>query len=125
MMSMRNVLLCLLVALSPVTMAVAAVNINIDIGVPPPVPRYEVVPPPRPGYVWAPGYWRWEGRRHVWVAGNWMGARPGYYWVPPRWDPRDGRHHFESGRWERNAERGEREREGKGRGWAKGQERGR
>ena len=112
MMSMRKVLLCLLIALSPVTTAVAAVNINIDIGVP-------------PGYVWAPGYWRWEGRRHVWVGGHWMGARPGYYWVPPRWDPRDGRHHFEPGRWARSPERGEREREGNGKGWAKGQERGR
>jgi hypothetical protein len=30
---------------------------QIDITVAPPEPRAEVVPGPRAGYVWAPGYW--------------------------------------------------------------------
>ncbi len=125
-MFMRNVLLCALLALGLVAMpAVAQININIDLGVAPPAPRYEVVPAPRYGYAWAPGFWRWEGRRHVWEQGRWIEARPGFFWVADRWETRDGRHHFESGRWERVSERGEREHEGRGngKGWAKGHDR--
>lgn len=129
-MSMRNVLLCSLLVLSAVAMPAAAqININIDLGLAPPAPRYEVIPAPRSGYAWAPGYWQWEGQRHVWAPGRWQAARPGSYWVADRWQARDGRHHFEPGRWERVSERGERDRNskgkgnGKGKGWAKGHDR--
>jgi hypothetical protein len=125
-MSMRNVLLCALIALGSVTApAVAAVNINIDLGVAPPAPRYEVVPAPRSGYTWAPGYWSWEGQRHNWAPGRWIEARPGSYWVADRWEPRDGRHHFKPGRWEGGSGRGEPGHKGKGngKGWAKGHDR--
>jgi hypothetical protein len=80
----------------------ARVDVSIGINVPPPAPRVEVLPPPRVGFVWAPGYWRWHHDRHVWVNGHWIKARPGYRWVPERWDHRDNRHHFNSGRWERD-----------------------
>src|SRR5258708_29078507 len=58
----------------------AQVGIGFSIGVAPPPPRYEVVPAPREGYYWAPGYWRWgEPRRSpVWVEGSWGAARPGH-----------------------------------------------
>lgn len=122
-MSMRNVLLCALIALSPVAMpAIAQININIGIGVSPPAPRYEVVPAPRVGYAWAPGYWQWEGQRHLWKQGRWIEARPGSYWVADRWQARDGRHHFEPGRWEREHE-GKGKGKGNGKGWAKGHDR--
>jgi hypothetical protein len=74
---------------------------EIIVTVPPPPPRAERVPAPRHGYIWAPGYWRWDGHHHVWVAGRWEKERPGYHWAAPRWEERDGRHHFEGGRWER------------------------
>ena len=90
--------------------SLAAVNIGVEIGVPPPAARIEVVPSPHPGFVWAPGYWRWDGNRHVWVEGYWLQSRPGYYWVPERWVRRGERHRFEPGRWERE-ERRERRRE--------------
>lgn len=32
----------------------------------------EAVPPPRPGHIWAPGRWVWNGRNHVWLAGHWL-----------------------------------------------------
>ena len=87
----------------------AQVSLSVNIGVPPPPPRVEVVPPPRVGYVWAPGYWRWEGRRHVWVGGRWVRARPGEIWVAERW-VQEGRHwHMEPGHWEKER-RHERER---------------
>ena len=97
---MRNVLLCAVLGLAPVALpALAAVNINIDIDVAPPAPRYEAVPAPRSGYVWAPGYWQWDGQRHVWARGRWVEARPGAEWVADRWEPRDGRHYYEPGHW--------------------------
>ena len=114
-MSIRNVLLCGLMALGSIAMpALAQININIDIGVAPPAPRYEVVPAPRSGYIWAPGYWQWEGQRHVWAAGRWQEARPGSYWVADSWEPNNGRHHFRPGRWERGD--GRHDDKGKGKG---------
>jgi len=56
--------------------------------------------PPRPGFVWAPGYYRWDGHRHVWVDGHFMRERRGSHWVPEHWDERHGRYHFEPGHWE-------------------------
>jgi hypothetical protein len=62
-----------------------AVPVNVDIRVGPPVARVEVVPAPRRGYVWAPGYWDWRGRRHVWIGGTWVRERPGYVYAAPVW----------------------------------------
>lgn len=63
--------------------------------------RAEVVPAPRREYVWAPGYWNWEGRHHVWHRGTWVRARPGYVYAAPTWAERDGRWEFHQGRWAR------------------------
>ena len=129
-MSMRNVLLCALIALGPVAMpAVAQININIELGVAPPAPRYEVVPAPRSGYTWAPGYWQWENERHVWAPGRWIQARPGSYWVADRWDARDSRYHYQPGHWDQRAKPKKVKHDHKGRGddhgkgWAKGHDR--
>ena len=106
-MSMRNILSWLSLVSSAVAMpAVAQVHVipptppGVIILVAPPAPYVEVVPGPRPGYVWAPGYWQWEGQRHVWVHGRHVAARPGHYWVADGWQARDGRHQFTPGRWE-------------------------
>jgi hypothetical protein len=73
---------------------------GIEIAVAPPPPRVVVVPPPRPGFVWAPGYYRWDGHRHVWVDGHFIRERRGSHWVPERWDEHHGRYHFVPGHWE-------------------------
>lgn len=65
----------------------ARIGVGISIGVPPPPPRVEVLPPPRAGYVWAPGHWRWIRGEHVWITGHWVVARPGFRWVPAHWRP--------------------------------------
>ena len=75
--------------------------VGIDINIAPPAPRVIEAPPPRPGFVWAPGYYRWDGHRHVWVDGHFMRERHGSHWVPEHWDERHGRYHFEPGHWER------------------------
>jgi hypothetical protein len=82
---------------TPIT-SVAAVDIQLNFG--PPSVRYEVVPAPRRGYVWAPGYWDWRGHHHVWVSGSWVRERPGYAYQPNRWIERDGRWNLERGRWD-------------------------
>jgi WXXGXW repeat (2 copies) len=86
--------------------ASAVVNFSIGIDVAPPPRQVEVIPPPRAGFVWAPGYWAWQGNRHTWVAGRWIESRPGYYWIPERWEEHAeerGHHwHFEPGHWEKN-----------------------
>jgi hypothetical protein len=74
---------------------------GIEINIAPPAPRVVEVPPPRPGFVWAPGYYRWDGHQHVWIDGHFMRERRGSHWVPEHWDERHGRYHFEPGHWER------------------------
>ncbi|MEK7230846.1 MAG: YXWGXW repeat-containing protein [Pseudomonadota bacterium] len=99
--------------------------VHIDLGVAPPAPRYEEVPAPRSGYAWAPGYWRWEGQRHVWAPGRWLEASPGSYWVADRWEPKNGRHYYEPGHWKQGAKHKKVKHEGNenGKGWAKGHDR--
>lgn len=64
--------------------ASARVALGVSIDVAPPVAQVERVAI-RPGFEWAPGYWRWNGARHIWVGGVWMRARSGHRFVPARW----------------------------------------
>jgi hypothetical protein len=73
----------------------------VAVDVRPPPPRVVVVPEPRRGYVWVPGYWRWSGREHVWVEGHFVRERRGWHWVPAHWDERGGRWFFSPGVWVR------------------------
>ena len=82
------------------TIASAGVAIDIDLA-PPPV-RVETVPPPRAGFVLAPGYWDYRGHDHVWVRGRWVAERHGYHWVPDRWDHGPNGWSHVAGRWDRN-----------------------
>ena len=77
------------------------VDVGIDIA--PPAPREERIVVRR-GYVWTPGYYRWnEGvRQHEWVAGTYVAERPGYVWRPHRWERGpEGHWHFIEGGWDR------------------------
>src|SRR5947208_12078075 len=41
---------------------------------------------PGPGYVWVPGYQRWDGRSYAWVPGQWQRPpRANARWMPHRW----------------------------------------
>jgi WXXGXW repeat (2 copies) len=80
----------------------SAAVVGVDIEVAPPAPRVVAVPPPRPGYVWAPGYYRWDGHRHVWVDGRFIRERRGFHWVPEHWAEHHRRYHFEPGHWDRD-----------------------
>ena len=105
-MSLRNVWIAALIA-SPLTIALppqtahAQAAFNLRIGTPPPPPRVVVQPRARRGYVWAPGYWKWNGRRHVWVDGGYIRERRGYRYVAPGWDQDRDAYKFRRGHWER------------------------
>jgi len=101
-MNQRKLLLAAL-AVSSIGLAPlpAAAELSVFLDVAPPAPRYEVVPAPRAGYVWQPGFWEWRGDRHVWRKGYWVRERPGYFWHPSRWEHRDGRWVLERGGWHR------------------------
>ena len=58
-----------------------------------------VVPAPRSGFVWIPGFWDWRYNRHHWVAGHWVRHRPGYVYEPTRWHHRDGRYYYHRAGW--------------------------
>ncbi|HUQ27248.1 MAG TPA: YXWGXW repeat-containing protein [Usitatibacter sp.] len=81
--------------------ALARSDVYVSIGPPPPL-RYEVVPAPRAGWVWAPGYWEWRHHRHVWVAGHWTRYRPGYVYAPARWVQRESRWYYSAPAWNRH-----------------------
>jgi hypothetical protein len=98
----------------------ASADVGIFLDTAPPAPRYEVVPAPRAGYVWQPGYYDYRHGHHVWTKGMWVRERRGYYWHPSRWEQRDGRWTLERGKWDRerwaenryNNPRGDRDRDG-------------
>jgi len=66
----------------------------------PPAPQVEVVPvSPGPYYVWAPGYWGWNGG-WVWIGGQWIvRPRPGAIWVGGHWGRRGHGYVWIGGRW--------------------------
>lgn len=78
----------------------AQAEVFVRIGPPPPRP-VEVIPVrPHPGWVWVPGYHRWDGRAYVWVPGYYVAPpRPRAYWVPGRWVPRRGGWMWVEGHW--------------------------
>ena len=63
----------------------AQVSLDVVIRTPPPPMPVVVVPAPRAGFVWAPGYWSWDGHRHAWHDGHWEAERPDERYVAARW----------------------------------------
>jgi hypothetical protein len=66
---------------------------------PPPVELVEVEPAPRPGYIWARGYWHWNGHQYVAAHGHWEAVRPGYHYVHPHYVQRSDGWHLSVGVW--------------------------
>lgn len=66
---------------------------------PPPERVIEVEPAPRPGYIWARGYWHWDGGRYVPVHGHWETERPGYRYEHPHWERGSDGWHWHAGVW--------------------------
>lgn len=55
---------------------------------------------PRPGMVWAAGYYTWYQGRYLWVPGRWVvQPRPGAVRVPPSWHRDRSGYAFVEGHW--------------------------
>ena len=94
--------------------ALAQVNININIGEAPPPLRAELVPAPRNGYLWVPGFWNWDGSRHVWSGGHWERARASYTYVAPTWRQEGEGWRLDRGGWKRGKNKHHHDDEGAG-----------
>jgi hypothetical protein len=90
--------------------ASAQVRINIFVNEAPPAPRYEVVPAPRRGYAWTPGYWNWNGQRHVWQQGQWVRARAGQQYQRTEWYRENDGWRLRKGGWKEEKKRAKQER---------------
>lgn len=88
-------------SIAAVPLAAVAAPAYVSIDVAPPPPRVEVVPAPRRGYLWTPGYWDYRSRRHVWVNGTYVRERRGYVYAQPAWVQRGGHYELDRGRWAR------------------------
>ena len=71
----------------------------LAIRIAPPAPRHEFIPAARHGYEWAPGFWNWNGRKHVWTKGHWERARAGYAFHPVAWEQANGSWRLNRGGW--------------------------
>lgn len=98
---MRKLILGSIIAATFAVAMPAAAAVYIDVA-PPPL-RYEVVPAPRAGWVWAPGFWEWRHGRHLWVPGHWVRERVGFVYAPARWVAYGPRWVFVRGGWHRAA----------------------
>lgn len=82
--------------------AVSQARVDVDINLGPPAPIVEAPPPPpQVGYVWAPGFHRWDGGRYVWVPGHYMEPRRGYHWAPDHYVQRGPHYRYVPGHWVR------------------------
>lgn len=66
---------------------------------PPPTVIVEEEPQHRPGYVWARGYWHWNGREYIAVHGHWEAERQGYHYVHPHYVQHNDGWHLNVGVW--------------------------
>jgi hypothetical protein len=97
-MPLRNRILVAALAVGAVILP-AASDAAVYVDIAPPAPQVEVVPAARVGYVWAPGYYRWNGHHHVWVGGRYIHERHGYRYAPSAWEQRNGHWYFQEGGW--------------------------
>jgi hypothetical protein len=70
------------------------------VGTAPPEPRIEHEPPHRDGYVWAPGYWDWNGHAFRWESGTWVPERRRGHWVADHWEQDGSQWHHVRGHWQ-------------------------
>ncbi len=118
-MKLRKTVLAAICVDSLVGMGVpltAHAELEIYFNVEPPPPRYEMVPEPRPGFVWHSGYWDLYDNRHVWRPGHWERYRRGYHLEQPAWVRNGERWELRRGHWAR----GDRDGDGVPNRWDRG-----
>ncbi len=81
--------------------ALPAAAAEVVVRIAPPRPVHErAIAAPGPGYVWTPGYHRWDGHAYVWVPGTWVRPpHPHAHWTAGHWVHRRDGYVFVEGRW--------------------------
>jgi hypothetical protein len=82
------------------TAAQAEHSIDVQIGVAPPAERVEVVPAPRPGYIYERGHYAWDGNRYVWTEGEFIREREGHHYHPYVLEKHGEGWHYRAGHWD-------------------------
>ncbi len=95
----QNLIAAALVAAGLAAPGISQARAAVYVNVAPPAPVVEAVPAPRAGYVWAPGYHRWNGHRYVWTHGYWVREHPGRHWVAHHWERHGDRWVLRDGYW--------------------------
>jgi hypothetical protein len=85
---------------SAATLSVAA-PVEIEIRTAPPADRVEVVPAPRPGFVYEKGHYAYEGDKYVWHEGSFLAERKGERYVPYAFEKRGETYYYRPGYWEK------------------------
>src|SRR5438128_2631936 len=87
------------------TLGVAAASakgharVYVRVGPPAPVVEVRTVAP-GPGYIWVPGFHRWDGAAYVWTPGAWQHPpRARAVWVPGHWKHERRGWFFVDGHW--------------------------
>ena len=97
-----NRLLCAVALAAALPLAAqAAVSVYVNIA-PPPLPVYVQPEIPGPGYLWTPGYWRWDpfAADYFWVPGTWVSPPAvGLLWTPGWWGWGNGGYFWRGGYW--------------------------
>ena len=103
MMQVSTSLLASTAMLTLGTLSGNCAEVGVVIGVPPPPAKIEVAPViPVSGFVWHPGYWRWEEGRYIWIPGAFIAPpQPRAIWVPSHWTPAPGGWVWAAGYWRR------------------------
>ena len=102
-MKIRSILAALAMALGFFGVAATANAdkiIDVQIGVAPPAERVEVVPAPRPGYVYERGHYIVESDKYVWHEGHFIKEREGHRWVPYVMEHRGEVYIYRPGHWD-------------------------
>lgn len=91
----------LLASMFGLALAASSFAAEVFVRIAPPRPLVERrVHAPGRGYIWTPGYHRWDGRVYAWQPGLWvMPPRPRAHWVPAHWARRPGGWVFIEGHW--------------------------
>jgi hypothetical protein len=74
-------------------------RLYVRVGPPAPIVEARTIAPGR-GYVWVPGFYRWDGRAYLWVNGRWdRPPRARARWVAGHWQRERGGWFFVEGHW--------------------------
>ncbi len=101
-MKLKNIMLAVAGGLLLSASLAAQAQVAVRIAPPPPRAGEPMPHSPHRGWVWQPGFYRWDGRNYVWYPGRW--ARPPYggaIWVPGQWRRGPRGYVWVDGRWSR------------------------